>query len=137
MIIHEHSDVMQWGLQLLDGDPNNSGYCGEIIHHSADDAYNGIYQENYDTNCSHLENDEVIARTLQEEFSQLAVSEASRYSHAGGEQFQASNLEHDWHGPSVNYNCSGIQLSSFMDFLTVISLLISVILIVFITMCSP
>ncbi|KAG2690129.1 hypothetical protein I3843_09G169200 [Carya illinoinensis] len=106
MIIHEHSDVMQWGLQLLDGDPNNSGYCGEIIHHSADDAYNGIYQENYDTNCSHLENDEVIARTLQEEFSQLAVSEASRYSHAGGEQFQASNLEHDWHGPSVNYNCS-------------------------------
>lgn len=137
MVIHEHSYVMQWGLQLLDGDPNNSGYYGEIIHHGADDTYNGIYQGNYDSNCSHLENDEVIARTLQEEFLQLAVSEESGYSHAVEEQFQASNREHEWHGPSVNYNCSGIRLSSLMESLTVISLLISVILIVFITMCSP
>ncbi|GMY14779.1 OVARIAN TUMOR DOMAIN-containing deubiquitinating enzyme 12-like isoform X1 [Fagus crenata] len=112
MVMHEHPDVIQWGLQIFDSDPINPGYYGEIVHHSADDAYNGHYQEHYDTecshtDCSHLENDEIIARTLQEDFSQLNVSEASKYSHGGEEHYQASNLEHDWHSPStMNYYCS-------------------------------
>jgi len=97
---HEHSGVMQWGLRLLDGDPINPGYYGQITHHTADDIYNGHYQEHYDTDDSLLENDEAIARTLQEEFLQLTVSEASGYSHAREENYQESNLEHDWHSPS-------------------------------------
>jgi hypothetical protein len=122
MVMHEHPDVIQWGLQIFDSDPINPGYYGEIVHHSADDAYNGHYQEHYDTecshtDCSHLENDEIIARTLQEDFSQLNVSEASKYSHGGEEHYQASNLEHDWHSPStMNYYCSGIWLSFCLCF---------------------
>ncbi|KAF5471840.1 hypothetical protein F2P56_008606 [Juglans regia] len=106
MIIHEHSDAIQWGLQLFDVDPIGSGYYGDMTHHGADDVYNGIDQEHYGTDCSRLENDEVIARTLQEEFLQLTVSEASGYSHAGEEHYQASNLGHDWHSPSMNFYCS-------------------------------
>lgn len=108
MIIHEHSDAIQWGLQLFDVDPIGSGYYGYMTHHGADDVYNGIDQEHYGTDCSRLENDEVIARTLQEEFLQLAVSEASGYSRAGEEHYQASNLGHDWDSPSMNFYCSGI-----------------------------
>jgi hypothetical protein len=113
---HEHSGVMQWGLRLLDGDPINHGYYGQITHHTADDIYNGHYQEHYDTDDSLLENDEAIARTLQEEFLQLTVSEASGYSHAREENYQESNLEHDWHSPSpTNHYYSGIQLSYWSD----------------------
>lgn len=116
-LMYENSGFFQWGLQLFNGDPINSGYHGEIVHHSADDVYNGHYQEHYDsdcshTDCNHLENDEVIARTLQDDFSQLTVSETSGYSHVVEDHYQASNLEHDWHGPStMNYHCSGIWLS--------------------------
>ncbi|KAM3689215.1 hypothetical protein ACJW31_09G028800 [Castanea mollissima] len=111
-LMYEHSGFMQWAIQLFNADPMYSGYHGEIVHHSADDVYNGHYQEHYDTdcshtNCNHLENDEAIARTLQDDFSQLTVSEASGYSHAVEDRYQASNLEHDWHSPStVNYHCS-------------------------------
>ncbi|XP_062167403.1 OVARIAN TUMOR DOMAIN-containing deubiquitinating enzyme 12-like isoform X2 [Alnus glutinosa] len=96
---------MQWGIQLLDGDPINSGsYYEQITHHGADDVSNGHYQEHYDTDGTHVENDEAIARTLQEEFLQLTMSEVSGYSHAGEEHYQASNIEHDWHSPSpMNY----------------------------------
>ncbi|XP_030927365.1 OVARIAN TUMOR DOMAIN-containing deubiquitinating enzyme 12-like isoform X1 [Quercus lobata] len=111
-LMHEHSGFFEWGLQLFNGDPINSGYQGEIVHHSADDVYNEHYQEHYDTDCSHtdcnhLENDEIIARTLQDDFSQLTVSEASGYSHVVEDHYQASNLEHDWRSPStMNYHCS-------------------------------
>lgn len=111
MAANEHSDVIQWGLQLLDGDPINSGYYGGVIPHNADD----VYQGHYDMERNHLENDEVIARTLQEEFSQLAVSEPSGYFHTGEEHYQSSNLGNDWHGPSINYYCSGNQLGCFLD----------------------
>lgn len=104
---HEHSGVIQWGLQLFDVDPANSGYYGYITHHSGNDMYNGHYQEQYPTGGSHLENDEAIARTLQEEFLQLTVSEESGHSHAGERQHQWSNLEHNWHSPPpMNYYCS-------------------------------
>jgi hypothetical protein len=113
---HEHSGVMQWGIQLLDGDPINSGgYYEQITHHGADDVSNGHYQEHYDTDGTHVENDEAIARTLQEEFLQLTMSEVSGYSHAGEEHYQASNIEHDWHSPSPMNYYSGIQLSYCSD----------------------
>ncbi|XP_011018726.1 PREDICTED: uncharacterized protein LOC105121693 [Populus euphratica] len=124
MVIHEQeSDVIQWGLRLLDGDPPfYSGYYGEAIVQS-DDGYHGHYvRDHYDiTDCSHVENDEMIARTLQEEFSQLAVTEENGYSHGGeelsvteenvyshggegGEHLQTSVDEHEWHcTPMGNY----------------------------------
>jgi len=128
MVIYEQeSDVIQWGLRLLDGDPPfYSGYYGEAIVQS-DDGYHGHYvRDHYDiTDCSHVENDEMIARTLQEEFSQLAVTEENGYSHGGEElsvteenvyshggeeHLQTSVDEHDWHcTPMRNYR-SGLWL---------------------------
>ncbi|KAJ6381752.1 hypothetical protein OIU77_030427 [Salix suchowensis] len=116
MVFYEQdSGVIQWGLRLLDGDPPfYSGYYGDAIVQS-DDGYHGHYaRDHYDiTDCSHVENDEMIARTLQEEFSQLAVTEENEYSHGGegGEvQLLSSVDEHDWHcTPTKNY-CSGLWL---------------------------
>jgi hypothetical protein len=50
----------------------------------------------------------MIARTLQEEFSQLAVTEATEYSHGGEEHLHTSVDEHPWQcTPTRNY-CSGL-----------------------------
>ncbi|XVE96636.1 hypothetical protein REPUB_Repub02eG0239700 [Reevesia pubescens] len=57
-----------------------------------------------------MENDEVIACTLQEEFSHLAVAEASEFSHAAEQQqVQASSEPHDWHSPTRDYYYSGYE----------------------------
>ncbi|KAJ6699170.1 CYSTEINE PROTEINASE SUPERFAMILY PROTEIN [Salix purpurea] len=113
MVFYEQdSGVIQWGLRLLDGDPPfYSGYYGDATIVQSDDGYHGHYaRDHYDiTDCSHVENDEMIARTLQEEFSQLAVTEENEYSHGGegGEaQLLSSVDDHDWHcTPTKNY-CS-------------------------------
>ncbi|KAJ6913664.1 hypothetical protein NC651_016026 [Populus alba x Populus x berolinensis] len=114
MVIYEQeSDVIQWGLRLLDGDPPfYSGYYGEAIVQS-DDGYHGHYvRDHYDiTDCSHVENDEMIARTLQEEFSQLAVTEENVYSHGGEEHLQTSVDEHDWHCTPMRNYCSDNECS--------------------------
>ncbi|VVA17321.1 PREDICTED: OTU [Prunus dulcis] len=110
MASHEHdSDIIQWGLRLLDGDPvyNSSYYYGDMIQHNANDIYHEEYfRSHYDTESNHVENDEIIARTLQEEFSGLSVTEASEYPHAGEAQAQASVLADEWHGVSTRNYCS-------------------------------
>lgn len=110
MASHEHdSDIFQWGLRLLDGDPvyNSSYYYGDMIQHNANDIYHEEdVRSHYDTESNHVENDEIIARTLQEEFSRLSVTEASEYSHAGEAQAQASVLADEWHGVSTRNYCS-------------------------------
>ncbi|KAJ4822076.1 hypothetical protein Tsubulata_020324 [Turnera subulata] len=104
MVMYEQdSDVVQWGLRLLDGDPSfYPGYYGEIIQ--TDDSYEEQYiRDHYDiSDCTHIENDEIIARTLQEEFSQLAVAEGSGYE---GHQLQEPVHEHHWNcTPTTLYN---------------------------------
>ena len=113
MGLYEHSDVLQWGLNILDGDPcYGHGYYGDMSQHDACDIYNGHYfHSHYDNDCNHIENDEIIARTLQEEFSQLEIAECSRYIQGGEEQFHASETQpaYDWHNSSmVNYRSGGI-----------------------------
>lgn len=104
MVMYEQeSDVVQWGLRLLEGDPPfYSGYYGEAIQ--TDDSYHAQYaRDHYDiSDCTHIENDEIIARTLQEEFSQLAVAEGSGYVEP---QMQESVHEHQWNStPASMYN---------------------------------
>ncbi|KAJ6871764.1 OVARIAN TUMOR DOMAIN-containing deubiquitinating enzyme 10-like isoform X2 [Populus alba x Populus x berolinensis] len=114
MVIYEQdSDVIQWGLRLLDGDPPYySGYYGDAIIQS-DDGYHGHYvRDHYDiSDCSHVESDEMIARTLQEEFSQLAVTEANEYSHGGEEHLHASVDEHPWQCTPTRKYCSDNECS--------------------------
>ncbi|KAJ1392266.1 hypothetical protein SESBI_36009, partial [Sesbania bispinosa] len=117
MVLYEHSDVVQWGIDLFDGDPGYSpGYYGDIIQHDTGDIYNGHYfHSHYDTEYNQVENDEIIAQTLQEEFSRLAIAECSRYSHADEEQFHASEPTYDWHNTSMtNYYSGGRRLSQMI-----------------------
>ncbi|KAF6167782.1 hypothetical protein GIB67_027560 [Kingdonia uniflora] len=109
MITYEQDpDVVRWGLHLLDGDPYSyPGYCGTVTQHDIDyyDGHYGRESHQYDTERNNIENDEMIAHALQEELSQLAVTESSGHSVAGQEHLQASILAQDWFGPSSrNYN---------------------------------
>ncbi|TKY52968.1 Ovarian tumor, otubain [Spatholobus suberectus] len=109
MGLYEHSDVVQWGINLFDSDPAYSpGYYGDIIQHDTSDVYNGHYfHSHYDTESNQIENDEIIARALQEEFSRLDIAECSRYSQTNEEQFHASEPAYDWHNTSMMNYCSG------------------------------
>ncbi|XP_062001945.1 OVARIAN TUMOR DOMAIN-containing deubiquitinating enzyme 12 [Rosa rugosa] len=104
---HE-SGIMQWALSLLDGDPAyNTVYYGDMIQHDANDIYRGQYiRGQYGTESNHVENDEIIAHTLQEEYSRLSVADASGYSHGDEEQSQASTHADDWYSLSRRNYCS-------------------------------
>ncbi|XWS59653.1 hypothetical protein CRYUN_Cryun08bG0140500 [Craigia yunnanensis] len=113
MIMYQQdSDFVHW---VLEGDPfYHSAYNSDMIQHDGDDIYHhGNYFTGYtDTQSSQIENDEIIARKLQEEFSHLALAEASEFSHAGEQQLQASSEPHDWHSPSTrDYYHSGYEYS--------------------------
>ncbi|KAJ0089181.1 hypothetical protein Patl1_32138 [Pistacia atlantica] len=116
MIMEEQdSGLLQWGLHFFECDPYlHSGYHGEIVQHDANDIYNGQYfRDHSDAECNQVENDEIIARTLQEEFSQefsqLALAEDSQYSHAGEDHLQDSVQDHDWHNLSTRDYSSGYE----------------------------
>lgn len=102
MVIHDQDlDVVQWGLSLFGGDPD-SGYCCNLAEHDTN-IYGQYFRDHYETECS-VENDERIAHVLQEEFSQLAITEASESSRAGEEHMQASIFPQDWLPlPAGNY----------------------------------
>lgn len=113
-------DVIRWGLNLLDGDlDNSSNYCGSSTLHEAN-YYNDPYPSeghhvHYasvvategDIEHTNVENDEMIAHAFQEELSQLAVAEASGSANVGDEHLQASILAQDWLGPSSRNYFSG------------------------------
>ncbi|GAV75810.1 OTU domain-containing protein [Cephalotus follicularis] len=123
MLINEQdSELFQWCLHLLDGNScSHSGYTAETIYHDGHPEYtaeiiqhdggDGLHYGQYhsgsdDTEYNHVENDEIIARTLQEEFSQLAViesseTESSEFSHGGKEHLQASIDTYDLHSSSI------------------------------------
>ncbi|TYH02930.1 hypothetical protein ES288_A09G179900v1 [Gossypium darwinii] len=103
----QDSDFVHW---VLGGDPfYHSVYNNDMVQQDAGDIYHHTYyfrgHSHTDTQSSQIENDEVIARTLQEEFSHLAVAETSEFSHAGEEQSQASCEPHDWLTPSTTDYC--------------------------------
>lgn len=99
MALYEHSDVFQWGLNLLDGDPAYSpGYNSNIIQKD-------------DNECNNEETDGMITRKLQEEFSQLEIAEYSGYLQGGEQQFHVPDTQpaYDWNSSSmVNYCSEGI-----------------------------
>ncbi|KAH9703857.1 OVARIAN TUMOR DOMAIN-containing deubiquitinating enzyme 9 [Citrus sinensis] len=81
MITYEQDpDVLRWGLhQLLDiCTLSNSGSQNVITRYDRDSSQVGYVRECYsETELAYVENDEVIAHVLQEEFSQVAAAEAS------------------------------------------------------------
>lgn len=105
-------DVVRWGLQLFDSDPYSScGYYGTIMQPDVD-YYHGQYfkEDNYDTECGNLENDELIAQAL----SQLTIVESPGYPDEELEHLQVSAFSQDWAEQSMG-NCSS-GISMFQEF---------------------
>ena len=108
MLTHEQDpDVVRWGLQLFDSDPySNCGYLGTVIQ---EDGICDYYQDQYlkqepydsDTDSRIVENDEVIARALQEELAQLAImDEPGSPNEEGLRHLQVSEFLPDWTEPN-------------------------------------
>lgn len=93
MYKQNHPEIVRWGLNLLgcSATPNTNN----CICHNASYARQGITEPDRRM----LENDEIIAHTLQEEIYQLTDAESS------GNPRHASVLAQDWMSPSTeNYN---------------------------------
>ncbi|CAL5350958.1 unnamed protein product [Camellia sinensis] len=105
------SDVVRWGLHFLDVDQIfNSNYDGDNSRGDGSICHDQYTRDNnYDTECSNVENDEIIAHALQEELSQLSIEEVSESSHAGEEHLQASTIAPDWLSPSSRNHYSGYE----------------------------
>lgn len=100
-------DVVRWNLHLLDVcSLTNSGYCNAVTHYDQDLGRVESVREGYCEN-SNVENDEAVARALQEEFRRIDSLEASGLRNVGERHIQASVLAQDWLGPSKRYCTSG------------------------------
>jgi len=59
------------------------GYCDNLVQHDNDDFYNRHYfNSHYENEWNQVENNEIIARALLKEFSQLEIVEFSKYLQA-------------------------------------------------------
>jgi hypothetical protein len=63
---------------------------------------------------AYVENDEAVARALQEEFTRIDSLEASGGSNVGEENMQASVLAQDWFGPSKRHYGTGNETLAAM-----------------------
>lgn len=93
-------DVLRWNLHLLDVcSISDAGSPSSLTQYEQDQSQVERVREGY-VERPNVENDEVIAQTLQEELSRLARQEASGTSPSGTEQLQESVLSQDWRSPS-------------------------------------
>ncbi|KAJ0084317.1 hypothetical protein Patl1_30634 [Pistacia atlantica] len=110
MITYEQDpDVLWWGLQLFESDPYyNCGY-GDTTSPNDVDYYDGQHfgEDHYDTECCNVEYDELIARALQEELSQLAVVEVPDSPCGDEENLQVPDFQEEWLSQSVTNYYSG------------------------------
>lgn len=110
MISHDQDhEFVQWGLQLFDSNPySDCGYCSTVTKDNLD-YYQGPYfeEDDYSMECVNVDSDELIARVLQEELSQLTVTEADQSVHEEPEQLQPPFFLHDWPDQSIQNYASG------------------------------
>lgn len=114
MTTYEHdADVVRWGLHhLLDVCSLSNGAPGSVTHYDTDFSSVEYVREGYcESNHINVENDEVIAHTLQEELSRLAIAESHGSSQSGEQEHQQiSILAQDWLGPpSQRYGNPGTR----------------------------
>lgn len=110
MISHDQDhDFVQWGLQLFDSNPySNCGYCSTLTQDNLD-YYPGPYfeEDDFTMDCGNVDSDELLAHALQEELSQLAVTETDHSAHEESEQLQPSFVLHNWPDQSIQNYASG------------------------------
>ncbi|KAG0478202.1 hypothetical protein HPP92_012921 [Vanilla planifolia] len=104
MIMYDHDpDVVRWGLHLLHVDSPSVVYGEKTTQYNANNCQlEYSHESNVSIDFVNVENDEVIAHALQEEYSQVALAEASGTSPAGQKHLQASVLAQDWLCPPVS-----------------------------------
>ncbi|KAJ0046762.1 hypothetical protein Pint_06011 [Pistacia integerrima] len=101
-------DVVRWGLhQLLDVCTlSNAGSQSTVTGYDRDLSQVAYVREGYcQTEQANVENDEVIAYSLQEELSRVAAAEASGSVNSS----QESIVAQDWLGPSRRHYSSGSE----------------------------
>lgn len=107
-------DVVRWGLHLLSDPFSSTVYCEVPTSNVATFHVGENAREcNLNSECTAVENDEIIAHALQEEFSQVAAAEASGALQEGSDRLQASVLAQDWLGPPMRFIRSGLCNSLF------------------------
>lgn len=105
-------DILRWGLNLLEiGEPFSTNTYSTTSTPQNSGYYIGEYEResHYDSMESKVESDEMLAHALQEEYSNLAVAEASGASIVDGQHMQASILEQAWSGPTPSNHSSGMR----------------------------
>ncbi|KAL1060726.1 hypothetical protein V6Z11_1Z074500 [Gossypium hirsutum] len=112
----QDSDFVHW---VLGGDPfYHSVYNNDMVQQDAGDIYHHTYyfrgHSHTDTQSSQIENDEVIARTLQEEFSHLAVAETSEFLMLGKSSYEYGQDESD--DLVLHSSCSSSSPSDSEDY---------------------
>ncbi|CAN4121524.1 unnamed protein product [Withania somnifera] len=95
------SDAARGVLSFLDMDQLfSSNYYGDSRQHGIEICHEQYARENpYHPSYCNVENDEVIAHALQEEWSELSIAGDAEYSHADEQDLQASTGVQLWHGP--------------------------------------
>lgn len=101
-------DVTRWGLHhLLDVCTlRNNASCSGVTRYDQDLSRVEFVREAY-CEKANVENDEAVARALQEEFSRIDCLEASGVSNGGPEHLQESVLAQNWLGPSGRHYSYG------------------------------
>lgn len=91
-------DVARWGLNFLDVDQLfSSTYYGDTNQHNVDITHEHYVRDSHqDTESNSVENDEIIAHTLQEELSHMSLEEETELSNTVENTWQASTDIQDW-----------------------------------------
>lgn len=118
------SDVVKWGLHFLDVDQIfSSTYYGDSNQHDVNichEQYNNggnSYQEN---DFNNVQNDEMLAHSLQQELLDLSISDGNELSNPE-EHLQTSNDTQEWYTPSPDNYYYGNLLFKFQYLITIFS----------------
>lgn len=106
-MLEQDSDVYKWGQSFFDTYSFfNTVYMTDAFDQGSSSIYHVNYPMNpYETEYSNVENDEIIAHTLQEEFSHLAMREMSENYHVPEQDSSIPVDQQDWHSsPTRHYN---------------------------------
>lgn len=132
MITYEQDpDVVRWGLQLFDSNPyNNCGYGGTVVSDNVDYYHEqSLKDDHYEVDCCNIENnevnevdccnvehDELIAQSLQEELSQLAIAEATEAACGDEDNLELTIYEQEFISQSIANCYSGMHISLMILF---------------------
>ncbi|KAK4767342.1 hypothetical protein SAY86_015092 [Trapa natans] len=108
-MLEQDFDMYEWAQSFFETCPlYDTRYMTNAIDQDSNSIRHINYPGNqYGTEFSHVENDEIIAHTLQEEFSQLAMREMTENYHAPEQGSSISVDHHEWQSLPMRHYYSG------------------------------